>query len=133
MSGKSSQQGKLSQKGELLPISKLSPSNQTWWWLRYFFFIWVLFQDLSFFSRTLNHRTAREGAGHFINSSLPLPPVSQTIRHQPGDYCTELTTAHREQPDSKQEPLLSERKSLTTKLRALICYVMLRFLNFDWA
>ena len=28
-----------------------------------------------------NHRTAGEGGGHFFNSSLPPPPVSQTLRH----------------------------------------------------
>ena len=28
-----------------------------------------------------NHRTAGEGGGHFFNSSLPLPPASQTLRH----------------------------------------------------
>ena len=60
-----------------------------------------------------------EGGGHFFNSSLPLPPASQTLRHQPGDYCRELTSAHSQQPDSNREPLVSERKSLTTKLRAL--------------
>ena len=26
------------------------------------------------------HRTAREEVGYLINSSLPLPPVSQTLR-----------------------------------------------------
>ena len=37
---------------------------------------------LGFLSRTFtNHRTAGEGAGHFINSSLPLSPASQTLRH----------------------------------------------------
>ena len=35
-----------------------------------------------FFSRTLtNHMTAEEGGGHFFNSSLPIPPASQTLRH----------------------------------------------------
>ena len=28
-----------------------------------------------------NNRTAGEGVGHFFNSSLPLPPASQTPRH----------------------------------------------------
>ena len=28
-----------------------------------------------------NHRTAGEGGEHFFNSSLPLPPASQTLRH----------------------------------------------------
>ena len=38
---------------------------------------------LSGFSlRTLtNHWTAGEGGWHFFNSSLPLPPASQTLRH----------------------------------------------------
>ena len=35
------------------------------------------------------------------------------------DYCRERTSAHRLQPDSNREPLVSESKSLTTKLRAL--------------
>ena len=85
-----------------------------------FFSIWV------FLSRTFtNHRTPGEGGGHFFNSSLPLPPTSQTLRHQPSDYCRELASAHRQQPDSNREPLVSERKSLTTKLRALSLF------NFD--
>ena len=43
----------------------------------FFFFFYV-----GFLSRTFtNHRTAGEGGGHFINSSLPLPPASQTLRH----------------------------------------------------
>ena len=80
----------------------------------------VFFFYLGFLSRTFtNHRTAREGRGHFFNSSLPFPYASQTLRHQPGDYCRELTSAHSQQPDSNREPLVSGRKSLTTKLRAL--------------
>ena len=71
-----------------------------------------------------NHRTAREGGGHFFNSSIPLPPASQTLRHYPGDYCRELTSAHRQQLDSNGEPFASEDKSLTTKLRAIICVNM---------
>ena len=81
---------------------------------RFFFSIQV------FLSRTFtNHRTAGEGGGHFLNSSLPLPPASQTLRHQPGDCCREFTSAHSQQPDSSRKPLVSESKSLTTKLRAL--------------
>ena len=42
---------------------------------KYFFF------HLGFVSQTFtNHRTAREGGGHSINS-LPLPPASQALRH----------------------------------------------------
>ena len=73
-----------------------------------------------FFTQTFtNHRTAAEGGGHIFNSSLPLSPVSQTLRHQLGDYCRELTSAHSQQSNSNREPLVSERKSLTAKLRAL--------------
>ena len=37
---------------------------------------------LDFLSRTFtNHRTAGEGGGHLFDSSLPLPPASQTLRH----------------------------------------------------
>ena len=80
----------------------------------------IYFFYLGFVSRTFtNYRTAREGGGHSISSSLPLPPASQTLRHQPGDYCRELTSAHSQQPDLNREPLVSERKSLTTKLSAL--------------
>ena len=44
--------------------------------LRLFFFY------VGFLSRTLtNQRAAGEGGGHFINSSLPLPPASQTLKH----------------------------------------------------
>ena len=79
----------------------------------FFFSIWV------FHSRIFtNHRTAGEGERHFFNSSLPLQPASQTLRHWPGECCRELTSAHSWQPDSNWEPSVSERKSLTTKLSA---------------
>ena len=68
--------------------------------------------------KSQNHRTAEVGGGHFFNPSLPLPPASQRLRHYPGDYCRKLTSAHSQQSDSNQEPLVSERKSLSTKLRA---------------
>ena len=42
----------------------------------YFFF------NVGFLSRTFtNNRTAGEGEGYLINSSLPLPPASRTLRH----------------------------------------------------
>ena len=56
--------------------------------------IFVFFY-VGLFSRTFtNHRTAGEGGKHFINSSLPLPPASQTLRRwlrpllQIGHLCT---------------------------------------------
>ena len=75
---------------------------------------------LGFLSRTFTiHRTAGGAGGYLFNSSLPHPPTSRTLRHQPGDYCRELISAHSQQPDSNRELLVSERQSLTTKLRAL--------------
>ena len=79
----------------------------------------VFFIYLGFLSRTFtNHRTAGEGEGHFFNFSLPLPPASQTLRQLMEDYCRELTSTHSRQPDSNRVPLVSERKPITTKLRA---------------
>ena len=93
------------------------------------FFLFLFFLYLGFLLRTFtNHRTAEEGGGHF-NSSLPLPPASQALRHWPGNYCRELTSAHRQQSDSNREPLVSERKSLTTKLHAVLFLFVLQFLE----
>ena len=84
--------------------------------LNFFFFFY-----LGFLSRTfIIHRTAGEGGVYFFNSSPPVLPVSQTLRHYPCDYCRVLTVAQSHQPDSNREALVFERKSLTTKLRVLI-------------
>ena len=40
------------------------------------------------------HRTVGEGGGYLFNSSLLLPPASQTLRCQPSNYCRELTSTH---------------------------------------
>ena len=73
---------------------------------------------LGLLSRTfMIHRRAGKGRGYLFNFSLPLP-MSLTLRYYPGDYSRELTSTHSQQPDSFGEPLVSERKSLTTKLRA---------------
>ena len=67
--------------------------------------LFSFFFYLGFASRTLkNHRTAREGVGHSINSSLPIPPASEKLRHQPRDYCRELISAHSKQPDHVLTP-----------------------------
>ena len=80
----------------------------------------IFFFYLGFLSQTFTiYRTAGEGGGYFCNSSLPLPPSSQTLRDQPGNCCRELTSAHSQQPDSNLEPLVSKHKSLTTKIHAL--------------
>ena len=77
-----------------------------------------LFLCRFFLSRTFTiHRTAEEGGSCLFKSSLPFPFASQTLSHQQSDYCRKLTSAHSQQPDSNRELLVSERKSLTTKLR----------------
>ena len=76
----------------------------------------TLFFYLGYLLRTfMIHRTVGEGEGYLINTSLQLPPASQTLRHYPGDYCRGLNSAHSQQPDSNREPLVSEPQSLTTK------------------
>ena len=45
------------------------------------FSIWIFFHE---YSRITG----------LINSSLPLSPASQTLRHESGDYCRKLTSAH---------------------------------------
>ena len=73
---------------------------------------------LGFLSSTFTiHRTAGEEGGYLFNSSLPLPPTSQTLRHCLGNYCRELTSVHSQQPDSDSD---SKRKLLTIKLLALL-------------
>ena len=72
--------------------------------------ITVFFFYLGFFLGTFtSHRTAGEGGGDFFNFSLP-----QALGHKPDNYCREVTSTHRKQPDSNREPLVSEHKSLTT-------------------
>ena len=77
------------QKPRKLILAKISTTKVL---LRYckeiatllFWVIWacLFFFYLGFVSLTFtNHRTAREGGGHSINSSLPLPPALQTFRH----------------------------------------------------
>ena len=44
-----------------------------------FYFFLIVFFYLGFLSRTFT--TAGEGGGYFFDSSLPLPPASQTLRH----------------------------------------------------
>ena len=81
----------------------------------------VFFFYLGFISQPFtNRRNAGEEGEHFFNSSLPLPPASQTLRYLLGDYCKDFTSAHRQEVDSNWKPLVSERKSLTTKLRVLV-------------
>ena len=79
-----------------------------------FFSIWVFLHEHS-------RITGLQGRGEGISLTprYHFPPASQILRHEPGDYRTELTSAHSQQPDSNRQSLVFEGKSLTTKLRAL--------------
>ena len=75
-----------------------------------------IFFYLGFLSRTLTIYRAAAGGGSFYDSCLPLPPTSQTLRHQPSNCCRELTSASSQQSDSNWEPSVSGRKFLTTEI-----------------
>ena len=130
MHSTSKDKGTFGKMSVVLETNKSSFGSQEWFWFHivlildfitkgdrhyYNFFFYMGFLSQPF----KNHRTAGEGGRHFFNSSLPPPHASQTLTHQPSHYCRELTSAHRQQQDSKREPLISERKSLTTQLCVL--------------
>ena len=79
-------------------------------------FFWSRFS----FTIIHDHRIVEKGGGYFFNSSLALPLASQTLRHWPGSYCREVTSAHSYHTESNWEPMVLERKSLTTTLCSLI-------------
>ena len=61
---------------QVLGISTMYMYIIIMWLLRYYYFY------LGFLSRIFtDHRTAVEGGWHFFNSSLSLPPASQTLRY----------------------------------------------------
>ena len=72
--------------GKILPVVVLKVkfnlySNFQGKFFLFYLFIYFFFY-VGFLSRTFtNHSTAGKGGGYFINSSLPLPPASQTLRH----------------------------------------------------
>ena len=82
----------------------------------FFFSILVLCNKHSRFTGQQEKGKAR---GYLFNCSLQLPPTSQTLKHLPGDYCRDLTSALSQRPSSNQETLVSESKSLTTRIHAL--------------
>ena len=56
----------------------------------------IFFFYLGFLSQpSTNHRTAGEGGGHFFNSSLPLPPTSQTLTHYSQAITAESSPLHK--------------------------------------
>ena len=63
-------------------------------------FLLFFFFQLAFLSRIFTtHRTAGVGGGCPLISFLPLPPASQTRRHQLRYCCRESTSAHSWQPE----------------------------------
>ena len=72
-----------------------------------FFSIWIFFHE---HSRIIGQK----GGGEAICLSLPLPPASQTLRYQPGDYSRELISGYSQLQDANREYLVPE--SLTIKL-----------------
>ena len=88
------------------------PGYKLYNWIRVVSTTHVFIFYPGFFSQTFTiHRTAGEGGGYLFSFSLPLPTVSQTLRHQAGDYCRELASARSQQPDSRRGSSASERKS----------------------
>ena len=99
-------------------------------YLLFIFVLFLFFFQLDFLSQAFtNYRTAGEGRGYFFNSSLLPPHASQTLRHQLGDYCRELTPAHRQ--DSNREPLVSQRKRLLMENKYLNLRPTIKMLTFQ--
>ena len=74
----------------------------------------IYFFYLGFLSRTFTtHKTAGEG-GYLL--TLPLPPTSQILRKQVGDYCREWTSVHNQHADLNKKSLFSRCKLLTNML-----------------
>ena len=71
--GKNKQRNEFSQQNRMVGIKGL----RYWGCPSFFFFFY-----LGFLSRTFTIQgTAGEGGGYLSNSSLPLPPTLQTLRH----------------------------------------------------
>ena len=80
-----------------------------------FFSVWVFFHEHSRFTGQ-----QRKGKAISINSLYHFQPLH---RHSTlAGYCRESTSGHSWHPGSNREPLVSECRSLTTKLRVLSCF-----------
>ena len=113
-------------------------------WCKYFQGPWVSFVSIDEFSVRITKITSRTGVFFFfflsgfsfttihdsqdcrrreegisLTPHYPFHPLHRQLVIYSGDYCRKLTSAHRQQPYSNGEPLVSERKSPTTKLCAL--------------
>ena len=80
----------------------------------------LFFSYLGFPSQTFtNYRTAGEERGHFFNCSLPFLPASQTLRHQPDNYCREIISAH-----TKSSVYFSHSRTFMNSAR--VCWIIKR-------
>ena len=62
-------------KNHIIHEMKCQNKRKSTNWEHFFSYLGFLLETFT------NHGTAGEGGGHFFNSSLPLPPASQTLRH----------------------------------------------------
>ena len=83
--------------------------------------IYIYFFSIGVFFHEHSRSTGQQGKGEgiYLTPLYHLQPLHRHLDISRANYCRELTSAHSWQPDSSREPLFSERKSLTTKLRAL--------------
>ena len=80
----------------------------------YCFSIWIFFHEHSRFTRQQG-----KGEGIYLTPLYHFHPLHRHLDISRA-ITAESSPLHSWQPDSSREPLVSERKSLTTKLRALI-------------
>ena len=75
---------------------------------------------MGFFSQPFtNQRMQWKGEGISLTPHYHFHLLHRHLRHQPGNYCREFTSTHRQQLDSNQESLVSECKLQTNKLHTL--------------
>ena len=70
------------------------------------FFVLVLFSVFFFSKISTIHRTSGEGGDYLLIFFQTLPSASQTLRHQLGYCCRELTSAHSWQPELHMKSLV---------------------------
>ena len=83
---------------------------------------------MAFLSRIFTIHMTAGGGGYLLISFLPLPPASQSLRHQLGYCWRELTSAHSWQPESNMEPFDTRFLEFTLSSLALASAVVWRML-----